>query len=87
MQGFRPHMQEDFSCVSERKLNGEPLGYFAVFDGHGHHGEVVSQYCADHFLGSLLERKTLRQYACQVIDRTLVKIYCVISDFLISPED
>lgn len=71
-------MQDDFRCVSERKLNGEPLGYFAVFDGHGHHGEVVSQYCADHFLGSLLERKTLRQskgLSCEVIAAALRKTF------------
>ena len=60
MQGFRPHMQDDFCCAPTTEVKGEPLGFFAVFDGHGHHGDVVSQYCSDNFLNSLLSRKALR---------------------------
>lgn len=60
MQGFRAHMQDDFSCVPTGNIHGEPLGLFAVFDGHGHHGEVVSKYCADHFFSDLLGRKALK---------------------------
>lgn len=61
VQGFRPVMQDNFSCVPAAILHREPLGCFAVFDGHGNHGDVVSQYCADHFIGSLLGRKALKR--------------------------
>ena len=54
-------MQDNFSCVPASTLNREPLGCFAVFDGHGNHGDVVSQYCTDHFIGSFLSRKALRE--------------------------
>ena len=60
MQGFRPHMQDDFSCVPLAKLKESSMGFFAVFDGHGHHGDVVSQYCAENFVNCLLDRKSLR---------------------------
>ncbi len=60
MQGFRPHMQDDFSCLPAAKLREDSLGFFAVFDGHGQHGHVVSQYCAENFASSLLNRKSLR---------------------------
>jgi serine/threonine protein phosphatase PrpC len=53
-------MQDNFTCVPGSNINGKPLGCFAVFDGHGNHGDVVSQYCADHFVGSLMGRKALR---------------------------
>lgn len=65
MQGFRPHMQDDFSCIPTAELQQQQqqqsLGFFAVFDGHGHHGEMVSQYCSDNFLTCLLARKSLRK--------------------------
>ena len=60
MQGYRPHMQDDFSCSPSENIKGESFGFFGVFDGHGQHGEIVSQYCAEHFIHSFLERKTLR---------------------------
>lgn len=60
MQGFRPHMQDDFSCAPLGQIRGEPLGFFAVFDGHGHHGDVVSQYCSDNFMNSFFDRKAVR---------------------------
>ena len=60
MQGFRPHMQDNYSCSPSEKLKEEPFGFFAVFDGHGQYGEVVSQYCADNFMNCLVDRKKLR---------------------------
>lgn len=60
MQGFRPHMQDDFACSPSENIKGDTLGFFAVFDGHGHYGEVVSQYCAENFMSDFLNRKSLR---------------------------
>ena len=60
MQGFRSYMQDDFSCSPSESIKGEYLGFFAVFDGHGNYGHMVSKYCADNFLSCLLERKILR---------------------------
>lgn len=60
MQGFRPHMQDDFACSPSENIKGDPFGFFAVFDGHGHYGDIVSQHCAENFLNDFLNRKSLR---------------------------
>ena len=79
VQGFRPHMQDDFACVPTGKVGGaEPLGYFAVFDGHGHDGDMVSQYCAENFIDSFMDRKTLRNtksFSCEVLPFALRKTF------------
>ena len=59
-QGFRPEMQDDYSCASNFEINGTSHSFFAVFDGHGEHGGVVSQYCTDYFLDCILDRKALK---------------------------
>ena len=60
MQGFRSHMQDDFACSPSESVKGDAFGYFAVFDGHGRHGHIVSQYCTENFLKELLNRKTVK---------------------------
>ncbi len=60
MQGFRPHMQDDFACSPSGNIRGESFGYFAVFDGHGRHGQVVSRFCSENFLNEFVNRKALR---------------------------
>ena len=61
MQGFRPCMQDDFACSPSEDIKGDSFGYFAVFDGHGQYGEVVSQYCAENFMDNFLARKSLKK--------------------------
>jgi len=68
MQGFRAHMQDDFACSPSESLKGLDLGYFAVFDGHGQHGDIVSRYCTEHFLNELLNRKSLKAGKCPTVD-------------------
>lgn len=78
MQGFRPHMQDDFSCVPTGLVKGEPLGFFAVFDGHGRYGDVVSQYCRENFMDSLFDRKAIRNVkslSCNVLTTALSKTF------------
>ena len=60
IQGFRPHMQDDYACKPCLSLKGESFAYFGVFDGHGELGGIVSQYCTDHLLKSILDRKAIR---------------------------
>lgn len=61
MQGFRSCMQDEFACSPSENIKGDPFGFFAVFDGHGRYGEVVSQYCAENFMNVFLDRKSLRK--------------------------
>ena len=72
-------MQDDFACVPTGKVGGaEPLGYFAVFDGHGHDGDMVSQYCAENFIDSFMDRKKLRNtksFSCEVLPFALRKTF------------
>mmetsp|Transcript_26628 Transcript_26628/g.87303 ORF Transcript_26628/g.87303 Transcript_26628/m.87303 type:complete len:355 (+) Transcript_26628:109-1173(+) len=45
---------QDSYCVHEQLIPGK-LGFFGVFDGHGFHGQKVSQYIAEHLPKTLQE--------------------------------
>ena len=51
MQGWRLSMEDAHLCNDD--INGEGVGLFAVFDGHG--GIEVAKYCERHFIETLLK--------------------------------
>ena len=61
-------MQDDFSCSPSESCKGMDFGYFAVFDGHGQYGDIVSKYCTEHFLNELLNRKSLKTGKSPTVD-------------------
>lgn len=51
MQGWRLSMEDAHICNED--INGEGVGLFCVFDGHG--GIEVAKYCERHFTDALLK--------------------------------
>lgn len=53
MQGWRLSMEDAHICNDN--INGEGMGLFAVFDGHG--GAEVAKFCERHFTQTLLRNQ------------------------------
>jgi serine/threonine protein phosphatase PrpC len=56
MQGWRLSQEDAHICNAN--INGEGIGLFAVFDGHG--GIEVAKYCERHFTEILLAHTSFK---------------------------
>jgi serine/threonine protein phosphatase PrpC len=57
MQGWRLSMEDAHIC--NENINGEGVGLFAIFDGHG--GIEAAKFCERHFQEVLLKNSNFQQ--------------------------